>query len=215
MGDIRFRRTVAFGKGVTNEEAFEATMVPGDSVAPEICKRMTWEDFRHTVIFRGSWAYGPELMKPGCDHKFSTLYEGMLAGGYDEYDLDRVRTAIFYLRNILVRHGLTGPDKVCVEIGCGTGNKALAVQDLFGHYFGVDPQAEQIDTANRRSRDLSMANTTFIAANAVDVLRKPESFGLPQHIDVLMLYAVIEHLTLNSASGYSAPLKGYLLEEAE
>jgi len=154
------------------------------------------KQLNHSAIFRGdNWPINFEALNAGCKYKFLTLYEAMLQEGGNEYDLDRARAAIFYLRSILERHLLTGLDKVCVEIGCGIGTKAFAINDLFGQYFGIDTQEDQIKVAEIRSKSLNITNTTFIPANAVDVLQSPKAYGLPTHIDLLLLYAVIEHLT--------------------
>jgi ubiquinone/menaquinone biosynthesis C-methylase UbiE len=157
---------------------------------------MFHQKLNHSAIFRGeNWPLNFDALKEGSSHKFFTLYDTMVQEGGNEYDLDRARTAIFYLRSILERHLLNGADKVCVEIGCGIGTKALAINDLFGQYFGIDTQADQIKIAQTRSKSLNITNTTFIPANAVEALRSPEAYGLPRHIDVLLLYAVLEHLT--------------------
>lgn len=154
-----------------------------------------WGDFDQRCFFRGNWDFDLESLKIGTDRKFASFYQFMVAEGASEYDLDRVGTAIFYLRTILARHGITGSNKTAVEIGCGTGNKSFAINDLFGHYVGIDLLDDQIDEAKRRASILNASNTRFICQNASSVLREPERFGLPGKIDFLLLYAVIEHLT--------------------
>ena len=144
---------------------------------------MNHQRLNHSAIFRGeNWLLNFDALKEGCSHKFSTLYDTLVREGGNEYDLDRARTAIFYLRSILERHLLTGADKVCVEIGCGIGTKAFAINDLFGQYFGIDTQADQIKIAETRSKSLNITNTTFIHANAVEALRSQEAYGLPEQL---------------------------------
>lgn len=95
------------------------------------------------------------------------------------------------------RHNLSGPEKTALEIGCGNGNKSLAVNDLFGRYVGVDLLPDQIEIAKRRAQSIGANNTQFICDNAAKILRSPGLYDLPGKIDVLVLYAVVEHLTLD------------------
>lgn len=147
-------------------------------------------------FFRGSnWNFDINALNDSCSEKYESFYSAMIRNGLSEYDLDRITTAIFYLRSILVRHGMTGRHKTAVEIGCGTGNKSLSINDLFGRYIGIDLLSDQVTEAQQRARSLNQKNVEFIAENAVRVLNNAGAFGLPSKIDLLILYAVVEHLT--------------------
>ncbi|TGQ79500.1 MAG: class I SAM-dependent methyltransferase [Mesorhizobium sp.] len=152
--------------------------------------------FDQSQFFRGSkWDFDIARANKTALEKYQSFYSAMELSGLPPYDLDRITTAIFYLRTMLIRHGMTGQDKTAVEIGCGTGNKSLSINDLFGRYIGIDLLKDQIHEANRRARSLRQENLFFVAENAVRVLKNPSAFGIPDEIDLLVLYAVIEHLT--------------------
>ncbi|CDX46163.1 hypothetical protein MPLDJ20_80229 [Mesorhizobium plurifarium] len=159
---------------------------------------MTHRLFDVGQFFRGpNWNFDINALNGSSSEKYASFYAAMVRDGLSDYDLDRITTAIFYLRSILVRHGMTGRHRTAVEIGCGTGNKSLSINDLFGQYVGIDLLADQINEARQRSHSLNQNNVEFIAENAVRVLNNFNAFGLPSKIDLLILYAVLEHLTPN------------------
>ncbi|WP_415769610.1 class I SAM-dependent methyltransferase [Pseudomonas sp. LB3P38] len=131
----------------------------------------------------------------GINERFMTFYTGMRDAGAVDYDLDRIASAIFYLRTLLTRKGLTGKDKTAVEIGCGAGAKSLSLCGLFGTYIGIEINHDQVKQAEERNRLYGTPDTRFIAGNAADVLRDKKKYEIPDRIDVLVLYAVLEHLT--------------------
>lgn len=131
----------------------------------------------------------------GINERFMTFYAGVRDAGAVDYDLDRIASAIFYLRTLLVRKGLTGKDRTAVEIGCGAGAKSLSLCDLFGTYVGIEINHDQVRQAEERNRLYGTPEMRFIAGNAADVLRDKKKHGIPDRIDVLVLYAVLEHLT--------------------
>lgn len=129
--------------------------------------------------------------------RFETFYAGMRDNGASEYDLNRIASAIFYLRTLLIRSGLTGADKTAVEIGCGNGNKSFALAGLFGQYVGIDLNGAQIQEGRKRNTLYGTDGTHFVLANAAEALTSRAAYGIPEKIDVLILYAVIEHLRLD------------------
>jgi SAM-dependent methyltransferase len=159
------------------------------------------ERFDPCAFFRGdNWFQDGQRLTQDVQRKFKTFYKHVELSGAHSYDLDRIATGIFYIRPLLERHSLTGPDKVAVEIGCGTGNKSLSINDLFGQYIGIDLLEDQTRTATERAAFLGENNTRFIYGNAANVLRQRADFGLPAKVDVLVLYAVVEHLTHDERS---------------
>jgi ubiquinone/menaquinone biosynthesis C-methylase UbiE len=132
----------------------------------------------------------------GAQERFKRFYAGMRDKGVVDYDLDRMATAIFYLRALLTRKGLVGPTRTAVEVGCGTGTKSLSLAGLFGTYIGIEINDVQVKEAETRNRLYGSDSTRFVSANAADALRNRQAYGIPDKIDVLILYAVLEHLTL-------------------
>lgn len=131
----------------------------------------------------------------GINERFMSFYVGMRDAGAVDYDLDRIASAIFYLRALLTRKGLTGKGRTAVEIGCGAGAKSLSLCGLFGTYIGIEINRDQVKQAEERNRLYGAQSTRFITGNAAEVLRDKSRYDIPDHIDVLVLYAVLEHLT--------------------
>jgi 2-polyprenyl-3-methyl-5-hydroxy-6-metoxy-1,4-benzoquinol methylase len=113
----------------------------------------------------------------------------------EAYYLDRLGSAIFYRMPWLLGLGKELSRLNVVEFGCGQGLKAIPWSRLFRSYLGVDLNAEVIDFARRLARHTRRPNLEFRAGNAADVVRHPQAFGITGRIDVVVLYAVVEHLT--------------------
>ncbi|SAL66168.1 hypothetical protein AWB70_06252 [Caballeronia cordobensis] len=127
---------------------------------------------------------------------FFRYFGGMRNSGTNSYELDRISSAIFYLRSLLKRKGVTGKNKVALEIGSGKGMKSIALADLFERYIGIEINQLDLRQAEERNREFGTGSVDFICGNATDILENADAHGIPQKIDVLILYAVLEHLTL-------------------
>jgi hypothetical protein len=150
------------------------------------------------AIYRGfTWLERPESRAEGVRERFHRFYAGMREEGAVDYDLDRIGSAIFYLRLLLARKGLTGASKTALEIGSGAGAKSISLAGLFGTYIGIEINVEHVSQANARNQRFGSTEIRFIAGNAADVLQNRREHDIPDRIDVLILYAVLEHLTLN------------------
>ncbi|MDR5748453.1 methyltransferase domain-containing protein [Caballeronia sp. LZ029] len=136
----------------------------------------------------------------GITERFRKFYAGMREDGANDYDLDRIASASFYLRSLIQRKGLAGKELTAVEIGSGAGAKAISLCGLFGTYIGIEINVKQVTQAELRNRRYGSDSIRFIAGNATDVLDNRKAYGIPDHIDVLILYAVLEHLTLDERS---------------
>jgi hypothetical protein len=147
------------------------------------------------AIYRGARWSGSEHTE-GIKERFKRFYAGMREEGANDYDLDRIGSAIFYLRSLIQRKGLAGKGRTAVEIGSGAGAKAISLCGLFDDYIGIELNAQQVSQAEVRNRRYGSDSTRFIAGNAVHVLDNRKANGIPARIDVLLLYAVLEHLTL-------------------
>lgn len=111
------------------------------------------------------------------------------------YYLDRLGSAIFYRMPWLLGLGKDLSSLNVLELGCGRGLKAVPWSRLFRSYVGVDLDPEVITFARRAAAMTGRTNLEFHAGNAADVVRDPTRYGLRGRIDVVVLYAVVEHLT--------------------
>jgi 2-polyprenyl-3-methyl-5-hydroxy-6-metoxy-1,4-benzoquinol methylase len=134
--------------------------------------------------------------KEAVVERFSRFYSGMRDSGANDYDLDRIATAIFYLRTLLLRTRLADSRLTAIEIGCGAGAKSISLAGVFGEYIGIDIDPTLIRDAVHRNHLYGSSNTRFICGNATDIFRNRKSHAIPDKIDVLILYAVLEHLTM-------------------
>jgi 2-polyprenyl-3-methyl-5-hydroxy-6-metoxy-1,4-benzoquinol methylase len=113
----------------------------------------------------------------------------------EPYYLDRLGSAIFYRMPWLLGLGKDLSQLNVVELGCGRGLKAIPWSRLFRSYLGVDLDPEVIGFARRAAQLAGRPNLEFHAGNAADAVREPARFGITGRIDVVVLYAVVEHLT--------------------
>lgn len=113
----------------------------------------------------------------------------------NSFDLTRIASALFYYRPMLTEILHPAKSKVAVEIGCGWGLKALAWGDLFASYVCIEIDRHEAETSERYFRQRGLKNARAITGNAETVLLHSEKYGIDQ-VDVLSLYAVLEHLTL-------------------
>lgn len=113
----------------------------------------------------------------------------------EPYYLDRLGSAIFYRMPWLQSLGKDLSRLNVLELGCGRGLKAVPWSRLFRSYLGVDLDPEAIAFARRAAKQTGRANLEFHTGNAVEAVREPQRFGISGRIDVVVLYAVVEHLT--------------------
>jgi 2-polyprenyl-3-methyl-5-hydroxy-6-metoxy-1,4-benzoquinol methylase len=79
----------------------------------------------------------------------------------------------------------------CLEVGCGFGSKSLPLSLIVKEYIGVDIDAEQIERANQLKKAIrSSANFLVLSADSLASLVKEVQ------PDIVILYAVLEHLTI-------------------
>jgi 2-polyprenyl-3-methyl-5-hydroxy-6-metoxy-1,4-benzoquinol methylase len=113
----------------------------------------------------------------------------------EAYFLDRLGSAIFYRMPWLLSLGRDLSKMNVLELGCGRGLKAIPWSRLFGSYVGVDLDFEVINFARRAAAATKRLNLQFHASNAVEAARDPKRFGIVGRIEMVVLYAVMEHLT--------------------
>jgi 2-polyprenyl-3-methyl-5-hydroxy-6-metoxy-1,4-benzoquinol methylase len=109
-----------------------------------------------------------------------------------EFD-DRFARATLFLLPYLSQV-FTGRKLRALEVGCGQGAKAVALSQAFSEYVGVDIVPGVIREAKNFSDRFQLSNTRFEAVEAANLGsfldKQPEKF------DVIILYAVLEHLTI-------------------
>lgn len=113
--------------------------------------------------------------------------------GMGEYELSRVRTAELYFVPALVESLGDLSRLTALEIGCGKGPKSAVFGELFKKYVGVDLNQKEIDIARSNLMKIGgRAECHF--ANGIEVARDPTRFGFEKKPDVLIMFAVLEHL---------------------
>ena len=146
----------------------------------------------------------PSLFTPG-EHRpdmdedvraqFLRIYKPLRDEDMNDYNLSRIASGLYYYRPLLARVLHPTRTKNALEIGSGTGLKSLCWADLFRSYVGIELSAEAATNSGALLQRFGFTNARIITGNAEAVLRCPEKHGLEQ-IDLLILYAVVEHLTI-------------------
>ncbi len=79
-----------------------------------------------------------------------------MAAKYDTIGINynQTRKADPYLAQQLRHHLAPRPDGRYLDIGCGTGNYTMMIQDGVYDFVGVDPSEEMLQQARRRSSDI-------------------------------------------------------------
>ncbi|MFN0133589.1 MAG: class I SAM-dependent methyltransferase [Phycisphaerales bacterium] len=135
---------------------------------------------------------------PDADHLVRRAlhrYDALLSGlGTDAYNMRRFRSSAFHLIPLWLSLPLDLSRLTVLELGCGRGLKGLAWADLFAQYVGVDLDAHEIAKGRAIWKAAGRSPDELIHANAADLIRSPSRFGIDR-VDVLVLYAVLEHLT--------------------
>ncbi|MEO5324107.1 class I SAM-dependent methyltransferase [Mesorhizobium sp. CC13] len=113
----------------------------------------------------------------------------------EPYFLDRLGSGIFYRIPWLLNQPRDLSSLNAVEFGCGRGLKAIPWARLFKSYVGIDLEPEAIEFARKAARAVGRNNVQFALGNAADCIRRPQAYGISGKIDVVVLYAVLEHMT--------------------
>jgi len=107
-----------------------------------------------------------------------------------------------FLRRYEIGTGYTAPflkasipnigDKKVVEVGCGAGAKLVALSHLCKEYWGADISAPTLAKAENLIKQMGVRNATLahVEAKNMRALLERERF------DVIILFAVLEHLTI-------------------
>tara|TARA_B100001029_G_C15010109_1_gene423696 strand:- start:296 stop:1237 length:942 start_codon:yes stop_codon:yes gene_type:complete len=76
-----------------------------------------------------------------------------------------------------------------LEIGCGTGSSSITLAEQGANVLGIDIHKESLDIAKLRSR-LYGLDIEFLELSSIDIHK------LGQKFDAIILYATLEHLTI-------------------
>lgn len=81
---------------------------------------------------------------------------------YDEIgkDYNRTRKADAYLAGRLFHHLQASADKQYLDIGCGTGNYTIALQEQGVNFIGVDPSMEMLTKAQAKNQTITWKQGT-------------------------------------------------------
>lgn len=115
----------------------------------------------------------------------------------EPYYLDRLCSAIFYRLPYLKSLGRDLSNMNVLELGCGRGLKAIPWSRVFRRYWGADLDQESVALGRRLVAATGRDNIELLVGNAVDIMRHPERSGISERIDCVVMYAVLEHLTLD------------------
>lgn len=83
--------------------------------------------------------------------------------------------------------------KRAIEVGCGAGSKVSALSHLFREYWGADLSAPMLKKADKLISALGIENATLTHTPATETPQLLNS----QQFDVIILFAVLEHLTID------------------
>ncbi|MBD2750011.1 class I SAM-dependent methyltransferase [Microvirga sp. BT688] len=123
---------------------------------------------------------------------FRSVYPVLVDENWSDYDLGRFATAAFYYPSVFAKSGRELSKMTACEIGAGTGMKASAWAPLFKKYIAVDVLPNSLAYTESLARRVGLNNIETCIADGAAFLRENIS-----EIDVLILYAVFEHLTLS------------------
>jgi len=113
--------------------------------------------------------------------------------GVGDYELLRVRTAEQHFLPPLLDGLGDVSGRTALEIGCGKGLKAAVFGDFFQRYVGVDLNQNHVAIAQQNLLRIGSRAECYVA-NGIEVARSSRKFGFEKAPDVLILFAVLEHL---------------------
>jgi len=97
--------------------------------------------------------------------------------------IDRIRVVPWLSKNINLQN------LEILEIGCGTGSSSITLAEQGANVLGVDIHKESLEIAKLRSKVYDL-NIEFLECSSVDIHKLGKEF------DAIILYATLEHLTI-------------------
>lgn len=107
---------------------------------------------------------------------------------------DKYNQCVRYIFPWLYTTGDDFRDKVVMEIGCGTGSKAAAFAQICQTVYGCDYSGPHVEAARLRTQAMGLQNVHLFHLPDGEFLEQMEQ--TVKRVDIVLLYAVLEHLTL-------------------
>lgn len=135
----------------------------------------------------------------------AALNEAYLGGWDRESEEGRfaVENEVFRRYNQAVEYAVPWVDHVAplagcqvVEIGCGTGSSTAAFACLAGHVHGYDIEPSFVEGARIRAQVLGLSNVSCHVVTPDQLLSEVRRFHGANQVDLVLLYAVLEHCTV-------------------
>ena len=104
----------------------------------------------------------------------------------------RYTQATYFVLPVIERLALAHPGMSILEIGCGYGAKMCALAPSVVDYLGIEIDSKSVAQANANLRRMGIPNARAIHLEANEIERVLEG----SRFTLVLLYAVIEHLTL-------------------
>lgn len=151
-------------------------------VPPSIKKNFIYisEDKKDILRSEIKNSYIPTISKKISDEK---LLDEITEHVESRIFIDRVRV-IPWLAKALNLDNLQ-----ILEIGCGTGSSSVTLAEQGAKVFGIDIHKESLEIAKLRSK-LYGLDIQFLVSSSVDIAKLNRKF------DAIILYATLEHLTI-------------------
>jgi len=105
-----------------------------------------------------------------------------------KYSKEKVKDEEGYQKTLDDTRKYLGPEKVVLEIGCGTGTTALKLADCVKELTATDISANMIEIANEKASEQRIENVRFAKSTLFDETLEKESF------DVILAYNLIHLL---------------------
>ncbi len=119
------------------------------------------------------------------------VYLPLLEDGLLPYNLWRISSGAYHQLSLFTRTLGDLSQMTALEIGSGAGMKSMSWCRSFKNYIGVEIDRDLTETTQRHCKRFGIDNAEFHTANAAEFVR-----DMTDDIDLLILYAVLEHLTL-------------------
>ncbi len=146
------------------------------------------------VASNGSWSYAASNTASDSAIIDITQYDLPYFGSLSSHDQMRISKINYGWAPCLKNLGKPLEQMTACEIGSGIGTVSIPLSRLFKHYYGIDIDKEKIDFSIRNAKAQGRENLEFIHTDVLTYLKEFKKDL--EHIDVFVLYAVLEHLTI-------------------
>lgn len=150
------------------------------------------------ATYRPVWLSNPTAGQNNVDEQITSIIAETLNGVPEKsFPIPewgrRFKEGMVFLYPWLLSQNLPLGRLRALEVGCGTGPKAIGLSQVFASYTGIDLDGDSIIKADSIAKKLSLRNLDFLVGNASAIDR---TLGAGNKFDVIILHAVVEHLTI-------------------